>query len=880
MADFTDIIQEINTNLPNNNTQSITAEKLRTTLIDLTNTIDTVQDDFENNVNQTISDLPSNLIVDNLITDNSTKALSAKQGKILNDNQTIYDSNVDFTLFERIINSSNEWTVSQISGCMRIPVSEGEEFFLEVPEGNTQVFQWAWLKNWYSSNIGTDATLYYCEGTSLNIDCYGSVNTGAAPSDATYLYVRNKYQSNTINFSIYRTIKVKNVVERLEGELDSFSDEFDNVQLQSNVLNFFINVSEVFKSATSSSNAVVYPVKEGNKYIIEVPEGNTQVFQWAWLTSINGIANNVSASNFYPTGSSLNADCYDSVNTGIAPPGTNYLYVRNKYNNLTLSVIVSLINIRYEIDEIEDTISDLSDSVSELETENRSLKHIYLGSLKQRNASTGGVDSTDNPNRVCNGSVCTLPYPGVKFNIKTPSDVMVSIRAGAVADNLATTSGVLGNGSTYTFSNTRRFYIVYFTRPDTSNPISVSDVQNYIDNGDIEITYEDNTPSIIQCNLEAEKYIKSIRRVFDKNANPNISSKRPINGNYLRLPSFIHSSDLHGDNIRLKRMMEYADYMECDCALLTGDFIAYTGSNYMDYVHDIIDESKTMGLICAGNHDAYVLNSTIQNLYNNVMKRNIDKFECVVNSLETYPTYFYKDLTDKQIRIISINSYEGEFNHSTSCYYSQNQINWLISTLQNTPENYGVIIMYHSPENIIQKVEGYEKFYQDDVAISQQYQSSNFDGYVPIAKIVDAFVSGTTLDDSFQEGNLNNSPTTYDTININADFTNKNSGVEFICFVCGHEHSDRIGYVTKTVANGIVNNLLVMNICCGTANYAPEYGKLAELSDLPRQYTSVIQDSFNYFVVDRENHNVRIARVGSNMNSKLKMRDYMEIPYV
>lgn len=81
MADFSQIIQEINTNLPDNNTQSITAAKLRTTLIDLTNTIDTVQDDFETEVNEYISDL----VIDNLSSTSTTNALSANQGRILNE---------------------------------------------------------------------------------------------------------------------------------------------------------------------------------------------------------------------------------------------------------------------------------------------------------------------------------------------------------------------------------------------------------------------------------------------------------------------------------------------------------------------------------------------------------------------------------------------------------------------------------------------------------------------------------------------------------------------------------------------------------------------------------------------------------------------------
>ncbi len=57
MADFSNIIQEINTNLPDNTSQAITAAKLRTTLIDLTNQIDTVQDSFETEITENYSGL-------------------------------------------------------------------------------------------------------------------------------------------------------------------------------------------------------------------------------------------------------------------------------------------------------------------------------------------------------------------------------------------------------------------------------------------------------------------------------------------------------------------------------------------------------------------------------------------------------------------------------------------------------------------------------------------------------------------------------------------------------------------------------------------------------------------------------------------------------
>ena len=101
MADFSEIIQEINTNLPDNTTQSITAAKLRTTLIDLTNEIDNQQDAFEEDIQGQFNTLEGQIndavlnfesvIVDNLNSTDTDKALSAKQGNVLK--ETIYGTN-------------------------------------------------------------------------------------------------------------------------------------------------------------------------------------------------------------------------------------------------------------------------------------------------------------------------------------------------------------------------------------------------------------------------------------------------------------------------------------------------------------------------------------------------------------------------------------------------------------------------------------------------------------------------------------------------------------------------------------------------------------------------------------------------------------------
>lgn len=107
MADFTEIIQEINTNLPDNNTQAITATKLRTTMIDLTNAIETQQGNFEVSINEevdglissattTINDLVDEIdtaldgiIVDSLDSTSTIQALSANQGNVIKKNISV-----------------------------------------------------------------------------------------------------------------------------------------------------------------------------------------------------------------------------------------------------------------------------------------------------------------------------------------------------------------------------------------------------------------------------------------------------------------------------------------------------------------------------------------------------------------------------------------------------------------------------------------------------------------------------------------------------------------------------------------------------------------------------------------------------------------------
>ena len=80
MTNFNSIIQEINTNLPDNNTQSITAAKIRTTLIDFVNEVQSNSDEIQNTLEE-----------------QGTKANTAlqpkQQGQYYEDNFVSFDAN-------------------------------------------------------------------------------------------------------------------------------------------------------------------------------------------------------------------------------------------------------------------------------------------------------------------------------------------------------------------------------------------------------------------------------------------------------------------------------------------------------------------------------------------------------------------------------------------------------------------------------------------------------------------------------------------------------------------------------------------------------------------------------------------------------------------
>lgn len=506
---------------------------------------------------------------------------------------------------------------------------------------------------------------------------------------------------------------------------------------------------------------------------------------------------------------------------------------------------------------ILDVVSSQTDEIAELEHNYGNT--LFLGALVQKALSADAL--SDSTERVSTLSKMVVPRENATLTFKLPTPYCCGIRSGQTPDNLSHNNYWYYNGDTFTFPVNDIYFRLCFGKIGKYDSgtyikiddITVAEVQALINSGDIEILVDTDKVDVVGRNSESEKYVKACMRPF--------VSGFANNGGLNKLPVFAHTSDTHGDANRFKAFADYCDYLSVDAALVSGDMVALKPADSNEYINDIADASTTMILPCMGNHDARGLST--DEAQNALLSHLIAKYSVSTNSQVTYPTYFYKDIAAKSIRIISLNIYENSHT-SDNCHFSQEQCEWFVSSLASTPANYGVMVMFHAPEAKPDKDNSHPAFYQD--ILNYTGYQSGLSGNV-FRAIIDTFVEKGSATITYTSKNTS--------ISVSADFTGVANGVEFIAFVNGHLHADIIGYVADAR-----NLQLNLNVCTGNAAYGPtSYTGNANLSDLPRGCTGSTQDCFNIYVIDRATKTVRIARVGSNITGNLTERKYMVIPY-
>lgn len=355
---------------------------------------------------------------------------------------------------------------------------------------------------------------------------------------------------------------------------------------------------------------------------------------------------------------------------------------------------------------------------------------------------------------------------------------------------------------------------------------------------------------IITRNFEAEKAILAVRKKFDTQNTTNETD----------IFTIAHISDLHEDPERLKNFIEYCAYIKVDAAAITGDIVKqYYNDNFSYYKSRVLNTSIKMYHVLGNHENERGTNETDAMQH----ARFFADLDTKMGMIHEGKCYYYTDFAEKKTRIIGLNQFQYGGTIRENRYLKDDQIAWFINTLKSTPQNYGIVILTHIPEHDWSVATGYEKFWQKKLFFNDLM--SNITGS-PIYDIVDAFIGRTLINKSYtQNGTLS-------TLTVNANFsTGVNTGVEFIAYLNGHLHADRIGYLT-----GTAHKQLVLNIICGNA-FVSQWRD--GLGDLPRKAGTATEDAINIYGFDRTLGAVKIARIGSNVNYHMEKRDFMCIPY-
>lgn len=368
MADFTDIIQEINTNLPDNNTQAITAEKLRTTLIDLTTKIDDVQDDFETNLNEEldsfrndVEDTLENIVVDSLVSTSTSEALSANQGRILDEKITNIpeelinpetkeinlSTDVETVNFVIGVTSKQWYTIGNAKSAI-IPVNQAQTWYFKTTRSTS--VQYGFFASHPTPVNGESAgliedTLYF-----MNTTSYPETERTFVPVEgAQYMYVKISEQSQTfspttITVTIQKFITETDIVDNLNSEdttkvlsaaigpqIGEIKEAIAKDQIvaleQCNQIAFVIATSSLQWYAISNGRCAIVPVTPGNKvYVKAQPGKTTNIGFWAEYPSnpVNGESANL-IDGLYYTGISSHP-ALDETYT--VPSTAHYMYVK------------------------------------------------------------------------------------------------------------------------------------------------------------------------------------------------------------------------------------------------------------------------------------------------------------------------------------------------------------------------------------------------------------------------------------------------------------------------------------------------------------------------------------------------------------------------
>lgn len=297
---------------------------------------------------------------------------------------------------------------------------------------------------------------------------------------------------------------------------------------------------------------------------------------------------------------------------------------------------------------------------------------------------------------------------------------------------------------------------------------------------------------------------------------------------------FLHFSDIHGDTESLSRLMEFAsDYHighYLNDILCTGDIVKNTLDDGMTWFDSVSGTDKI--LMLPGNHDCVKgsagspTSATKQEMYEAVFANRVAEWGVTQpeGAATNYLGYYYKDYATQKLRLICLDS-NGSGDYQTA------QVTWFADTLEAAYDlGYSVVCAQHFVFDRSQCT-GVKCTFNSDEAMTNEGSWVIPNAYI---SAVETFI----------------------------DY-----GGEFVCWLGGHVHKDRV--------------LLHENehqLCIGVTT-ACHKSPQTDHEDCDRILGDKSQDAFNIVGIDTFSKRITVLRIGSDLTRMLAHKRYLCLDY-
>ncbi|MBR4967714.1 MAG: metallophosphoesterase [Bacteroidaceae bacterium] len=263
----------------------------------------------------------------------------------------------------------------------------------------------------------------------------------------------------------------------------------------------------------------------------------------------------------------------------------------------------------------------------------------------------------------------------------------------------------------------------------------------------------------------------------------------------------------------------------------------------------------------------YKVGDCVNALMKNGLTYTEHSFECV-QDVKT-PSEIY----DNNLRLPSYKSMRGVR------VIRQEQAQWFLDTLCNTPKDYSVVVLVHNPFSMNVSTVSDAKFCQKGNHIAGAIATNNMVTDF-IANAIEAFNNGSNYTEKvvfngssiFLNTQTDGDGNAY-SYEVSKDFSAKQSGAKFLCYIGGHTHMDIIW------KHNTYNQYQVSVATCNMS-YAQCYKSDIKRNSLGGNRTTdgdVSRDSFTAVSFDNDNSAVRLVKIGGTVTMDMELRDFEKL---